>query len=178
MEFRVLDFEKVTHHYKRYQDGIQKIEDYKNEVLKKVEPIRKEMQNIISAAQSGIVVDSLNEQQRAHKFQSLQQDLVSIDKDAKSEIGKMRDEMTKEVYSELEKMVTDWCESNKINIVIGKLEVVYVSDEYNITDKVLDILKEKDEYVEEEDTVEYKEDIERQKKLENQPPKFLIKETE
>ena len=28
MEFRVVDFEKVTHHYKLYQDGISNIEDY------------------------------------------------------------------------------------------------------------------------------------------------------
>lgn len=166
MEFRVVDFEMVTHHYKKYQDGVQKIEDYKSEVVKKVEPIRKEMQNIISASQNGIVIDNLSEQQRMQRFQSLQQELVAIDKEAKFEITEMRDKMTKEVYAELEKMITDWSVSNNIHVVIGKLEVVYVSDEYNITDVVLDMLKEKGEYVQEEDTVEYKGDLERELKKE------------
>lgn len=164
MEFRVVDFEMVTHHYKKYQDGVQEIEDYKSVVVKKVEPIRKEIQNIISAAQNGIVIDSISEQQRMQRFQSLQQELVAIDKDAKIEINEMRDKMTKEVYAELEKMITDWSVSNNIHVIIGKLEVVYVTDEYNITNVVLDMLKEKGEYVEEEDTVEYKGDLERQLK--------------
>ena len=70
MEFRVVDFEMVTHHYKKYQDGVQEIEDYKSVVVKKVEPIRKEIQNIISAAQNGIVIDSISEQQRMQRFHS------------------------------------------------------------------------------------------------------------
>ena len=61
-------------------------------------------------------------------------------------------------------MITDWSVSNNIHVIIGKLEVVYVTDEYNITNVVLDMLKEKGEYVEEEDTVEYKGDLERQLK--------------
>lgn len=176
MEFRVVDFEKVTHHYKLYQDGVQKIEDYKSEIVKKVEPIRKEMQNIIAAAQSGIVIDNLSEQQRMQRFQSLQQELLSVDKDAKIEISEMRDKMTKEVYAELEKMITDWSISNNVNVVIGKLEVVYVSDEFNITDVVLEMLKERNEYVEEEETVEFKGDLERKKKIEEKEKVTIIQE--
>lgn len=178
MEFRVVDFEKVTHHYKKYQDGVQEIEDYKSEVVTKVEPIRKEMQNIVSAAQSGIVIDNLSEQQRMQRFQSLQQELVAIDKDAKVKINDMRDKMTKEVYTELEKMISEWSITNKIDIVIGKLEVVYVIDEYNITDVVLDMLKDKGEYVEEENTVEYKGDLERQKKFEERQNIKIEQESE
>ena len=178
MEFRVVDFEIVTHHYKKYQDGVQKIEDYKSEILNKVDPIRKEMQSIISAAQSGVVVDNLNEQQRMQRFQSLQQELVNFDKEAKVQISEMRDKMTKEVYAELEEMISNWSISNNINVVIGKLEVVYVSEQYNITDVVLDMLKLKDEYVEEEDTVEYKGDLERQLNKEKENKLIIQQEGE
>lgn len=174
MEFRVVDFEKVTHHYKIYQDGIQKIEDYKDEIIEKVDPIRKQMQNILTAAQSGIVIDSLSEQQRMQKFQSLQQELVSIDKDAKIEITEMRDNLNKLVYSELEKMINDWSVENNIDIVIGKLEVVYLKSQYEITDEILNILKSKGEFIEEEDTVEYKGEEKRNK---TQKSEFTIKES-
>jgi Skp family chaperone for outer membrane proteins len=174
MEFRVVDFEKVTHHYKIYQDGIQKIEDYKDEIIEKVDPIRKQMQNILTAAQSGIVIDSLSEQQRMQKFQSLQQELVSIDKDAKIEITEMRDNLNKLVYSELEKMINDWSVENNIDIVIGKLEVVYLKSQYEITDEILNLLKSKGEFIEEEDTVEYKGEEKRNK---TQKGEFTIKES-
>lgn len=174
MEFRVVDFEKVTHHYKIYQDGIQKIEDYKDEIIEKVDPIRKQMQNILTTAQSGIVIDSLSEQQRMQKFQSLQQELVSIDKDAKIEITEMRDNLNKLVYSELEKMINDWSVENNIDIVIGKLEVVYLKSQYEITDEILNILKSKGEFIEEEDTVEYKGEEKRNK---TQKSEFTIKES-
>ena len=63
-------------------------------------------------------------------------------------------------------------------MVIGKLEVVYVSEEYNITDVVLDMLKAKGEYVEEEDTVEYKGDLERQLKKEKEQKVIIEQEGE
>ena len=90
----------------------------------------------------------------------------------------MRDKMTKEVYAELEEMISNWSISNNINVVIGKLEVVYVSEQYNITDVVLDMLKLKDEYVEEEDTVEYKGDLERQLNKEKENKLIIQQEGE
>lgn len=175
MEFRVVDFEKVTHHYKLYQDGISNIEDYKNGILKRVDPIRKEMQTIITASQNGIVVDSMSEQQRMQRFQSLQQDLVSIDKEAKIVITEMRDNLNKEVYDELESIVNNWSKSNEIDIVIGKMEVVYVVDKYDSTEIILDILKSKNLFVAEEETVEYKGDLERVEKK-NKAESIIIKE--
>ena len=71
MEFRVVDFELITRHYKSYKDGVDEIEKYKEEVLKKVEPLKKEMNSIIAAASGGIVVDTLTQQQRVENFQKL-----------------------------------------------------------------------------------------------------------
>lgn len=174
MEFRVVDFEKVTHHYKLYQDGIQKIEDYKDEIIKRVDPIRKQMQNILSAAQSGIVIDSMSEQQRMQKFQALQQELLTIDKEAKSTITEMRDDLNKDVYSKLETLISEWSKQNGVDVVIGKLEVVYVSEKYESTNDILEIIKSNGDYIDEEDTVEYKGDLEKEKK--KQKPEFIIKE--
>jgi Skp family chaperone for outer membrane proteins len=154
MEFRVVDFEKLTKHYKNYQDGVEKINEYKEGILKRVEPIRNEMQKIISAAQSGIVVDNLSEEQRMKKFQSLQNELLSIDKEAKVEITKMRDELNEVVYDELKSIINVWSIKMNIDIVIGKMEVVYVKDNWESTESILDILKQRDLFVEEIEKIE------------------------
>ena len=147
MEFRVVDFEKLTHHYKNYQDGLKKIEEEKKLILQKVEPFRKEMQNIVADAQNGVVVDKAIEQERYEKFQKLQQEMLSIDKDAKFHLGKMSDALTKEIYAELEKTVSTWSIENSIDIIVGKLEVVYAKDEFEVTNQILDIFKENGLYV-------------------------------
>jgi len=149
MEFRVVDFEKLTKHYKNYQDGVEKINEYKTGILKRVEPIRNEMQKIISAAQSGIVIDNLTEEQRMKRFQSLQNDLMSIDRESKSELSKMSDELNKKVYSELESIINDWSIETNIDIVLGKMEVVYVNNKFESTEDILRIIKDKGLFVEE-----------------------------
>lgn len=175
MEFRVVDFEKVTHHYKLYQDGIKKIEEYKKGILERVEPIRKELQGIIVASQNGIVIDSMSEQQRVQNFQSLQQQLIEIDKEAKFEMSEMRSILNSEVYAELELIISDWSIANNIDIVIGKLEVVYVISKYDSTQTVLDILKSNNLFIEEKETVEYKSEIEKAEKKQKSET-FTIKE--
>jgi hypothetical protein len=85
MEIRIVDFELLTRHYTNYQNGLNEIEDEKTKFLEKVEPFRKEMQNIIISTQGGIVLDNLSQEQRVQKFQSLQQDaleIIKIQKDA------------------------------------------------------------------------------------------------
>ena len=48
MELRVVDFEILTKNYKNYQEGIKNIENEKQEFIKSLEPVKKEMENIIA----------------------------------------------------------------------------------------------------------------------------------
>ena len=50
MEFRVIDFEILTTHYKNYRDGVDVINAERENILKVIEPIKKEMNQIISSA--------------------------------------------------------------------------------------------------------------------------------
>ena len=50
-------------------------------------------------------------------------------------------------YNDLEKIITEWSIENNIDMVIGKMEVVYNKPELEITDKILDILKDKNFYI-------------------------------
>ena len=154
MQIRVVDFELVTKHFSTYQDGAERIEQSKKEFIEKVEPYRREMQNILVAAQSGLIVDSMTQKQRTEKFQHMQKEIVELDKVFKGEVQRMRDELTKVTYKELEDYIVNFSKDKDFDCVIGKLEVVYCKEEFDITNQILELLKEKGvyrEYVEEEE---------------------------
>jgi outer membrane protein len=157
MQIRVVDFELVTKHFSTYQDGAEKIEQSKKEFIEKVDPYRREMQNILVAAQSGLIVDSMTQKQRTEKFQHMQKEIVELDKVFKGEVQRMRDELTKVTYKELEDYIINFSKDKDFDCVIGKLEVVYCKEEFDITNQILEILKEKGvyrEYIEEEESLQ------------------------
>ena len=83
MEFRVIDFEVLTTHYKNYRDGVDVINGERENILKTIEPIKKEMNQILSSATSGLIMNGQTQQQQAERFQELQQQIMEIDNDFK-----------------------------------------------------------------------------------------------
>jgi Skp family chaperone for outer membrane proteins len=148
MNIKVVDFEILTRHYKKYREGVDVIEEEKSKFLEKLEPVKKEMNLIISAASSGLVVDNKTQQKRSEDFQKLQQKAIEMDKDFKFNLKKMTDELNEEVYDELSEIITSWSIENNIDLVTGKMEVIYSSKEYDATNSILDIFKDKGCYVE------------------------------
>ena len=159
MKIRIADFEILTRNYKAFVDGKIKINERKDHFLKKIEPLRKEMESIIKAANSGLIVDQSSQQVRMEKFKQLQEEAIKYDNDFKHEFKKMNDELTVNVYNELEKIISEWAEKNDIDLVTGKMEVVFVKPEFNVTDQILEVLKEKDLYIEYKETEKEKESV-------------------
>ena len=143
-----IHFEKLSVHYKKYRDGLNILEFTKDEYLKQIDPIKKEMNAIIASMQSGLVMDNKTQKEKAERFQSLQEQVASIDKDATTQLSKFRDKMTKEVYAEMEEIITEWSKSNNIDLVMGKIECVYLKEEFEITDSIIEVFKSKELYVE------------------------------
>ena len=106
------------------------------------------MNAIIASMQSGFVMDNKTQKEKAERFQSLQEQVASIDKDATNQLSKFRDKMTKEVYAEMEEIITEWSKSNNIDLVMGKIECVYLKEEFVITDSIIEVFKSKELYVE------------------------------
>lgn len=147
MEIRIVDFEKLSRNYKKYRDGLEILEFTKSEYLEKIEPIKKEMNQIIASMQSGLVMNNQTQKERAERFQILQDQVVTIDKEATTQLTKFRDKMTKEVYAEMENIITEWSKSNSIDLVMGKIECVYIKGDFEITDTIIELFKSKDLYV-------------------------------
>jgi Skp family chaperone for outer membrane proteins len=156
MEIRIIDFELVTKHFVTYQKGMTEIRQVRDVFQKKVEPIRKEMQTIISQSSSGLVLDTLSQQERAERFQKLQQELVSIDADYKHQMNEMHGKLNVKSYDELEILISDWAKENSIDLVTSKMEVIFVNEKFDVTNDIIELLKTKELYSEplEEEKVE------------------------
>lgn len=156
MELRVVDFEILTKNYKNYQDGIKNIESEKQEFIKSLEPVKKEMESIIAQMSSGIILDEKAQMEKEEKFKSLQDQAVGIDNKFKVEMRRLHDDLNKSTYDQLSEIIKEYSEANSIDLVIGKMEIVYLVDKFEITDQILEVLKERDLFnvVEEVNTTE------------------------
>ena len=143
MEIRIIDFEVLTRHYVKYQEGINEINELKKLFMGKIEPFRKEMQNLMIVAQTGGEVLKA----QMERFEELKQEAVEIDQEYKTKSSEMQDKLTKSTYNDLEQIISEWRELNSIDLVIGKIEVVCLNPKYESTNDILEILKEKNLFV-------------------------------
>ena len=140
MTIKVVNFEILSRHYKNYQDGITKISDTKKEFIERLDPFKKEMELIITKANNG---EKLTPEQEA-KFQDFQNQAVEIDEDFKFTMRKMNDELSKAIYTDLSNFINEWTKLNtEVDLVIGSTEVVFLKEEHDVTEQVLEIIKEK-----------------------------------
>jgi len=136
---KVVNFEILSRHYKNYQDGITKISDNKKEFIERLDPFKKEMEIIINKANNG---EKLTPEQEA-KFQDFQNQAVEIDEDFKFTMRKMNDELSKAIYTDLSNFINEWTKLNtEVDLVIGSTEVVFLKEEHDVTEQVLEIIKQ------------------------------------
>jgi Skp family chaperone for outer membrane proteins len=153
MKIRVINFEEVTKHYTTYVDGKKEIQKTKEGFLQKIEPLRQEMESIIKAANSGLIVDQQSQQQRMEKFKKLQEEAIGFDNDFKYQFKEMNDKLNVKVYDELEKIINQWAKENDIDMVTGKMEVVYLKEDFDATNQILEVLKTKDLFVQHQEEI-------------------------
>jgi Skp family chaperone for outer membrane proteins len=150
MKIRIVDFDKLTRNYINYREGVNKINLEKDNFLQEIEPIRKEMNSIISGMSGGLVLDNKSQEEKAIQFRTLQQELVSKEQDFKYKLKGWTDELNEKCYDELSDIITKWSLENSIDLVTGKMEVVFCNSNFEATDDILNILKEKNLFFEEE----------------------------
>ena len=144
MIIKVCCFETLSKHYKHYQDGISKINDVKKDFIERLDPFKRQMEDLITKANSGV---EMTKEQEA-KFQELQNKAVEIDEEYKFTMRKMNDELSKAIYSELSQFISDWSDKNDIDMVIGSQEVVTLKPEHDVTSDIIEIVKQNNLYVE------------------------------
>lgn len=152
MEIRVIDFDRLTRSYTNYREGVMKIDSEKKVFLSRLDPIKKEMESIIMSAKSGLVLDPATQRQKEARFADLQQEAMSIDGDFKAKMRELHDDLNKKTFDELSVIIEEWSVSNSIDLVTGKMEVVFVAEKYDATDAIIEILRERGLHFEEPET--------------------------
>lgn len=143
MIIKVVNFETLSRHYKNYQDGISNITDVKKDFIAKLEPFKKELESIINRSQGGEQLDDATQA----RFNELQEYAMGVDEEFKATMRKMNDELSKKIYSELEVFIKEWADKHEVDIVIGSTEVVFLIERHDVTEQVLEIIREKELHV-------------------------------
>ncbi len=146
MEIRIVDFDALTKNYKTYQDRILGLSKTRNSFIDRMDPIKEEMESIINAANSGLILDRNSQEEKNARFSELQEVAMGIDNEFKVTMKKEQDEINKSTYDELAEIITEWTKDKEIDMVIGKMEVVYAKEAVEVTNEILDALKEKGLY--------------------------------
>jgi Skp family chaperone for outer membrane proteins len=143
MELRVIDFEVLTRNFQPYVDGYKNIESEKRRMLESVEPSRKEMQAIITRSQSGLIVDEVSQKRDMEKFKQIQDTLMKADTEFKTQLKQMSEDLNTSVYDQLSVIIDEWANQNSIDLVMGKMEVIFNTDRIDATNTILDVIKQK-----------------------------------
>jgi Skp family chaperone for outer membrane proteins len=161
MEIRVVDFDKLTKNYANYQDGIIGLSNLRDSFIQKMDPIKEEMESIMKAANSGLILDAKSQQEQGQKFQDLQERAMEIDNEFKVSMRKGQDDLNKKTYDELSSIIEEWSDGKGIDMIMGKMEVVWCAGAVDITESILELLKEKNLFREfkEDEKVEIKEAV-------------------
>lgn len=146
MEIRVVDFDVLTKNYTKYQDGIVNLAKLRNSFIEKMDPIKAEMESIVNAANSGLILDRKSQEEKNAKFNELQNEAMAIDNEYKVTMKSEQDQLNKETYDELSGIINEYVSDKEIDLVIGKMEVVFSKENAEITDAIIDALKVKNLY--------------------------------
>lgn len=60
---------------------------------------------------------------------------------------KMNDELSKEIYGDLSKFINEWTLNTEVDLVISSTEVVFLKEEHDVTEQVLEVIKQAGLYV-------------------------------
>ena len=146
MNLRVIDFDLLTRSFQPYVDGYFKIEDKKRELIESIEPLKDEMKSLISTSSSGIIIDDMTQKMNVERVKAIQQELMKYDYEFKTTLNKMRDDLNILVFDQLSEIISDWSKENSIDLVVGKMEVVYVTEAYDATSSIIEEVKKRDLY--------------------------------
>lgn len=150
MKIRVVDFEVLTKNFQPYVDGYRNIESEKRKMLDSIEPDRKEIESILKRSQMGLVVDDASQKRDVEKFKKLQEKLMKLDIEFKNKLKEMSDELNSSTYDQLSVIISEWATENSIDLITGKMEVVFNKPDIEVTEQIIELIKQKDLFYKEE----------------------------
>lgn len=148
MKIYCVDYDKVIVRYKSYIDQSIELDSVRLEHVKDMSVYKKEMESIMESGRSGLLVDENLRKQSAERFKEVQALAMTKENKFRSEYTDKQNYIMESCFNEISNITSDFASKNEIDIIINKSQIFYVSDKFELTDKVIDLIKEKDLYVE------------------------------
>jgi len=145
METYVADIEVLLKNFIPYQESLLTIKEEKQDFSDKIEGIKDEMRKILDTSQSLILGNQTQEDKKA-KFDALQKEGVQIQSEFQTKIVELQESELNRNLDLVNEIVADWAKSENIACIANKNTMLYVSDKFDATERILSVIKSKDKF--------------------------------
>jgi Skp family chaperone for outer membrane proteins len=147
MTTHILDFEEVLRNFEPYHVSLKSIQKEKKEFSELIDAIKVEMETILSGSKSLILDDATN-QKNQMRFKELQNKAMQAESEFRSNIVARQNEEVEKNFQQIMDIVQEYSVENSLDLVVNKSTVVYVNPKLEITQQIIEVVKQKDLYVE------------------------------
>lgn len=147
MTTHILDFEEVLRNFEPYHVSLKSIQKEKKEFSELIDAIKTEMETILSGSKSLILDDATN-QKNQMRFKELQNKAVQAESEFRSNIVARQNEEVEKNFQQIMDIVQEYSIENSLDLVVNKSTVVYVNPKLEITQQIIEVVKQKELYVE------------------------------
>jgi Skp family chaperone for outer membrane proteins len=139
-----VDFEKVVKNYTQYVNEMTNLDEFKSRHQNKMESIKTEMESIVSRANSGLIIDENIQKMNIDRFKELQMEASKIENEFRSKVNEEQNRIMEESFETISKMIGEYAEKAEIDVIFSKSQLVYVKDSLDLTNMILDVMKERE----------------------------------
>jgi Skp family chaperone for outer membrane proteins len=143
----VLDFEEVLRNFQPYHESLKLIQQEKKEFSELIEEIKKEMETILASNKS-LILDDVTNQKNQLRFRELQNKAVKAESEFRTTIVTKQNEEVEKNFSQIMELVKEYAEQKSLELVVNKNTVVFVKPEFEITQEIIEKVKENGLYLE------------------------------
>ena len=147
MTTHILDFEEVLRNFEPYHVSLKSIQKEKKEFSELIDAIKAEMETILSGSKSLILDDATN-QKNQMRFKELQNKAMQAESEFRSNIVARQNEEVEKNFQQIMDIVQEYSIENSLDLVVNKSTVVYVNPKLEITQQIIEVVKQKELYVE------------------------------
>ena len=147
MTTHILDFEEVLRNFEPYHVSLKSIQKEKKEFSELIDAIKVEMETILSGSKSLILDDATN-QKNQMRFKELQNKAMQAESEFRSNIVARQNEEVEKNFQQIMDIVQEYSIENSLDLVVNKSTIVYVNPKLEITQQIIEVVKQKELYVE------------------------------
>ena len=147
MKIYAVDFEEVLKNYIPYHESLKKIQTEKQKFSDDIENIKKEMNSIVNSSRS-LLLDETTQKGNAVRFKELQNKAIQLESEFRNDIVELQNSEVDKNFKEVSDIIQDWSEKSNMDLVINKSQALFISEGYDATSAIIDILKENNLYKE------------------------------